>query len=61
MLSQGELLKTVQERLLHAKVRISLDVHTHVMSGFQQAMAFRFEETSAASADSKQSAEAIVE
>ena len=60
MLRQGVHPKIVQERLGHAKVGTTLDIHSHVTPGLQQAAALRFEEGLAASRDAEPSAEAVL-
>ncbi len=44
MLRQGVHPKIVQERLRHAKVGTTLDIHSHVPPGLQEAAALRFDD-----------------
>ena len=44
VLRQGVHPKIVQERLGHAKVGTTLDIHSHVPLGLQEAAALRFDE-----------------
>ena len=42
-MKQGIHPKIVQERLGHASIQITLDTYNHVMPGFQEAAAQRFD------------------